>query len=112
LALYAQGELQWVFPVSGGTAEKKTPLMSFKIQAKYQEHWSTIYDTWMPWALLMQRPYYIHGGALPGASDSAGCIRLFPRDAEKLYDLVEVGTPGQIIQTPKLELTYPAFFCR
>ena len=112
LALYAQGQLQRVFPISGGTAEKATPLIDFKIAKKDEEHWSTIYDTWMPWALLIKRPYYIHGGALPGKSDSAGCIRLFLHDAEELYHLVEVGTPGKIIQTPKLEQTYPAFFCR
>ena len=112
LALYARGELQRVFPISGGTPGKKTPLISFKIKAKYENHWSNIYDTWMPWSLLMQQPYYIHGGALPGQSDSAGCIRLFPHNAEELYNLVEVGTPGRIIQTSKLEQIYPAFFCR
>jgi hypothetical protein len=112
LALYSQGELYRVFPISGGTPEKATPLMDFKITKKEEEHWSNIYDTWMPWSLLIKRPYYIHGGALPGRSDSAGCIRLFPHDAEELYHLVEVGTPGRIIQTSPLELTYPAFFCR
>jgi hypothetical protein len=112
LALYAQGELQRVFPISGGRAEKATPLMTFRIAKKEEEHWSTIYDTWMPWALLMKRPYFIHGGALPGRSDSAGCIRLFPHDAEELYHLVAVGTPGRIIETSPLDQTYPAFFCR
>ena len=112
LALYAYGKLERVFPVSAGTPGKQTPLISFSIEKKYEEHWSTIYDTWMPWALLIHRPYYIHGGALPGTSDSAGCVRLFPSDAEELYNLVEVGTPGRIIQTPKLDLTYPAHFCR
>jgi hypothetical protein len=112
LALYAQGELQRVFPISGGRAEKATPLMDFKIAKKEEEHWSTIYDTWMPWSLLLKLPYYIHGGALPGRSDSAGCIRLFPHDAEELYHLVEVGTPGRIIETSPLEQTYPTFFCR
>ena len=112
LALYAQGELQRVFPISGGRAEKATPLMDFTIAQKEEEHWSTIYDTWMPWSLLLKRPYYIHGGALPGRSDSAGCIRLFPHDAEELYHLVEVGTPGRIIETSPLEQTFPAFFCR
>ena len=73
---------------------------------------SLIYDTLMPRSLLLKLPYYIHGGALPGKSDSAGCIRLFPHDAEELYHLVEVGTPGRIIETSQLELTYPAFFCR
>jgi hypothetical protein len=112
LALYGQGELLRVFPISGGAPEKETPLISFTIQAKYENHWSTIYDTWMPWSLLIKRPYYIHGGALPGREDSAGCIRLFPANAEELYDLVEVGTPGRIVQTAKLEQIYPAFFCR
>ena len=112
LALYARGELRRVFPISGGKDEKETPLIDFTVLKKAEEHWSTIYDTWMPWALLIKRPYYIHGGALPGRSDSAGCIRLFPHDAEELYHLVEVGTPGRIIETSPLELTYPAFFCR
>jgi hypothetical protein len=112
LALYAQGELQRVFPISGGRPGNATPLMNFKIAKKHAEHWSTMYDTWMPWALLIKLPYYIHGGALPGRSDSAGCIRLFPHDAEELYHLVEVGTPGRIIETSPLEQTYPAFFCR
>jgi hypothetical protein len=112
LALYVQGELLRVYPVSGGAPEQETPLISFKIKAKYENHWSTIYDTWMPWSLLIAPPYYIHGGALPGSRDSAGCIRLFPRDAKDLYHQVEIGTPGRIIQTDKLEQIYPAFFCR
>jgi hypothetical protein len=112
LALYGQGELLRVFPISGGAPEKETPLISFTILAKYENHWSNIYDTWMPWSLLIKRPYYIHGGALPGEADSAGCIRLFTRDAKELYNLVEVGTPGRIVQTAKLEQVYPAFFCR
>jgi hypothetical protein len=112
LALYGQGELLRVFPMSGGVPEKATPLLSFTIKAKDENHWSNIYETWMPWSLLMQRPYYIHGGALPGRSDSAGCIRLFPADAEQLYHLVEVGTPGRVVRTEKLEQVYPAFFCR
>jgi hypothetical protein len=112
LALYGQGELLRVFPISGGAPERATPLTSFTIKAKYENHWSTIYDTWMPWSLLIQSPYYIHGGALPGRRDSAGCIRLFPGDAQELYHLVAVGTPGRIVQTAKLDQVYPAFFCR
>jgi hypothetical protein len=112
LALYSRGELLRVFPISGGAPEKKTPLISFKVKAKYENHWSNIYDTWMPWSLLIKPPYYIHGGALPGTPDSAGCIRLFLRDAKELYNLVEVGTPGRIVQTAKLDQVYPAFFCR
>lgn len=107
LALYARGELERVFPISGGTVTKKTPLIDFTIKAKKKNHWSTIYDTWMPWALLIKAPYYIHAGVLPGANDSAGCIRLFRHDAKELYDLVDVGTPGRIVQASRIEPSSP-----
>jgi hypothetical protein len=112
LALYAKGDLQRVFPVSAGVAGKKTPLMDFRIQKKAESHWSSIYETWMPWSLQLQGPYFIHGGALPGQNDSAGCVRMLIDDARELYQLVDVGTPGRIIQTSKLEKVYPAPFCR
>src|SRR4030042_4088051 len=112
LGLYDQGELKRVFPISAGASGKKTPLISFKITDKQEENWSNIYATWMPWALLIKRPYYIHGGALPGQMDSAGCIRPFPQDAGEWFHLAEGGKPGRIIQTSKLEQIYPAPFCR
>ncbi len=112
LALYSRGELHRVFPVSAGLPGQETPLISFVVRDKRENHWSTIYDTWMPWALLIRAPYYIHGGVLPGKRDSAGCIRLLLRDAEELYHLVEVGTPGRIIYTPETEKTWSAPVCR
>lgn len=111
LAYYVQGELKRVYPLSAGAPGKDTPLFHFEVQAKFESYWSTIYDTWMPWALLLKRPYYIHGGALPGKNDSAGCIRLFTHHAKELFHLVEVGTPGRIIHTPKLENPDPANLC-
>lgn len=107
LGFYARGVLERVFPISGGTSQKETPLMDFQIKAKAKDHWSTIYDVWMPWSLLMEAPYYIHGGVLPGEHDSAGCIRMFRRDARELYHLVEVGTPGRITQTSRIEQPAP-----
>jgi hypothetical protein len=107
LALYARGELERVFPVSGGTSGRETPLIDFEIQAKEKNHWSTIYDVWMPWSLLIKAPYYIHGGVLPGEHDSAGCIRMFRQDARELYHLVDVGTPGRIVQPSRIEPSSP-----
>jgi len=107
LALYARGELERVFPISGGTVAKKTPLIDFTIQAKKKNHWSTIYDVWMPWSLLIKSPYYIHAGVLPGENDSAGCIRLFRQDARELYYLVDVGTPGRIVQASRVKPSSP-----
>jgi hypothetical protein len=113
LALYTRGELRRVFPISAGASGRRTPLFDFQIKGKDENHWSNIYESWMPWALHLKGPYYIHGGVLPGKKDSAGCIRLPLDDAEQLYKLVEVGTPGRIIDTPKLEQDiYPAPFCR
>ncbi len=112
LAYYVRGELMRVFPLSAGAPGRRTPLFTFKVEKKLQSHWSTIYDTWMPWALLLKRPYYIHGGALPGKNDSAGCIRMFTHNAKELFHLVDVGTPGRIIQTAKVDQIYPAPFCR
>ena len=107
LALYVRGELKRVFPVSGGSLGRETPLIDFEIKAKEKSHWSNIYDTWMPWSLLIKAPYYIHGGVLPGENDSAGCIRMFRQDARELYHLVEVGTPGRIVQATRTEPSSP-----
>lgn len=112
LAFYEQGALRRVYPISAGTPGEQTPLFDFQIKAKDKDHYSSIFGSWMPWALHLKDAYYIHGGVLPGQADSAGCIRLSPDDAEKLFNSVEVGTPGRIIDTPKVERDiYPAPFC-
>jgi len=107
MALYTRGGLERVFPISGGKSGKKTPLLTFKVKAKDKEHWSSIYDVWMPYSLLMESPYYIHGGVLPGEHDSAGCIRMFRQDAEELYHLVDVGTPGRVVQASRIKEPLP-----
>ncbi len=113
LALYTRGDLRRVFPISAGTPGNRTPLFDFQVEGKDKDHWSSIYESWMPWALHLKGAYYIHGGVLPGKGDSAGCIRLPIDAAEQLYKSVEVGTPGRIIDTPKLQQNiYPAPFCR
>lgn len=47
--------------------------------------------------------YVIHGTNKPdgvGRRVSHGCLRLYPEDIERLFDLVEVGTPVTIIDQP------------
>jgi hypothetical protein len=100
LALYDRGELKQVIPISSGAPGKVTPLIKFKVKGKEKNHFSRDYDdAWMPWALHIKGPYYIHGGVLPGRKDSHGCIRLPIQDAEQLFKSVEVGTPGRIIDS-------------
>lgn len=112
LALYEHGELKLVFPISPGAPGESTPLISFRVENKDKNHFSSIYGSWMPYALHVEGPYYIHGGVLPGRRDSAGCIRLPLHDARKLFQIVKVGTPGRIIDTPKLDrkIYAPSFY--
>ncbi len=47
--------------------------------------------------------YAIHGTDKPwgvGRRASSGCIRMYPEDAEQLYDLVEIGTKVTVIDQP------------
>jgi L,D-transpeptidase ErfK/SrfK len=58
--------------------------------------------------------YAIHGTNKPwgvGRRSSSGCIRMYPEDAEELYDLVEVGTKVTVVDQPiKLEWLDGALF--
>jgi L,D-transpeptidase ErfK/SrfK len=54
--------------------------------------------------LRLSLPLYgIHGTNIPwgvGMEVSHGCIRLYPEDIERLFALVPVGTPGEIVYQP------------
>ena len=110
LALYAYGRLLRTYPISPGTAgpgtRSTTPLLPFTILSKHEHFYSEKYDdAWMPYSLQVHGPYYIHGGVLPGRPDSHGCIRMFLEHARELFDLVEVGTPGRIINSATSPVT-------
>lgn len=47
--------------------------------------------------------YLIHGTNKPagvGRRVSAGCIRMYPQDVERLFSMVEVGTPVTVVDQP------------
>jgi L,D-transpeptidase ErfK/SrfK len=47
--------------------------------------------------------YGIHGTNIPwgvGMEISHGCIRLYPEDIQKLFDIVPIGAPGEIVYQP------------
>ncbi|HLK70479.1 MAG TPA: L,D-transpeptidase family protein [Steroidobacteraceae bacterium] len=49
--------------------------------------------------------YLIHGTNLPygvGLRSSHGCVRLYPEDIEKLYQMVSIGTPVRVVNQPYL----------
>ncbi|WP_350342637.1 L,D-transpeptidase family protein [Proteinivorax tanatarense] len=83
------------FPVTIGLPQSPSPVGDFYVKNKGYPKGSGFGTRWMgltvPWG-----GYGIHGTNNPGAigsHGSAGCIRLFNRDVEKLYEWVEVGTP-------------------
>lgn len=56
------------------------------------------------YALRLSDPtYLVHGTNNPeavGRRSTAGCIRLYPEDIKKLFQLVSIGTPVRIIDDP------------
>ncbi|MFA5140859.1 MAG: L,D-transpeptidase [Elusimicrobiota bacterium] len=96
LGLYERGTLVRTFPVSAGAGGHQTPRVAFTVDKKDANHYSSIYGSWMPWAIHVSGAYWMHGGVLPGVADSHGCIRMMIPDAKELFGLVNVGARGRI----------------
>ncbi|QNO13714.1 peptidoglycan-binding protein [Alkalicella caledoniensis] len=99
LTLYSDGEEYVTFPITIGTAKDPSPVGDWTIVDKSYMPNNGFGTRWMrlscPWG-----GYGIHGTNNPGAighAQSAGCIRLYNKDVERLYEWVEVGTPVSVI---------------
>ncbi len=118
LDLYVDGKVSKSFPVATGTPGYATPHGTFHITAKRKN--PTWGNPWAPWSMDM--PAFIGPGPgnplgtramnlsvggirIHGSPDAAsigrpashGCIRMHLRDAEELFELVDVGTPVVIV---------------
>ncbi|MGF7184194.1 lipoprotein-anchoring transpeptidase ErfK/SrfK [Desulfitispora alkaliphila] len=101
LTLYSGKDVHATFPVAVGKQKTPSPIGEWKVVNKGV--WGGGFGTrWMglnvPWGI-----YGIHGTNKPhsiGSNASAGCIRMNNRDVEKLFPLVPVGTPVNIIGEP------------
>jgi len=86
------------YPIASGKPESPSPLGDFQIIEKGK--WGKGFGAaWLglnvPWGI-----YGIHGTNRPssiGRSASHGCIRMFNRHVNELYQIVEVGTPVKIV---------------
>ncbi|MBX5436803.1 MAG: L,D-transpeptidase family protein [Alicyclobacillaceae bacterium] len=95
LFVFSDGILYTVFPVALGKPETPSPVGEWLVVDK-QKDWGSGFGTrWIglnvPWGT-----YGIHGTNRPesiGTRASSGCIRMFNRDVETLYEWVRVGTP-------------------
>ena len=116
------------YPVGLGRDEWRTPIGEFKVAEKTvdptwvipdsirEEHIAQRGDTRKViqggdpdnplgrYRMRISLPLYgIHGTNIPwgvGMEVSHGCIRLYPEDIEKLYEMVPVGAPGELLYQP------------
>ena len=89
------------FPVAIGKPGTPSPIGNWEIVSK--EKWGEGFGShWLglnvPFGI-----YGIHGTNKPGSIGniiSAGCIRMFNKDVEEVYNIVQIGTPVYIMGDP------------
>lgn len=67
---------------------------TYQVLSKDKNHWSRQYDCDMPWAIHYHGGHYIHATDKInelGKPASHGCVRLHPKNAKILFDLVSIG---------------------
>ncbi len=91
-------------PVSPGRVGKPTPTGRYRAGAKEKMHWSTLYNSPMPFSVHLVGNIFIHGSVLFDDNvGSHGCIRLpvdtIPSYAEWFYNWIVPGTPVAVTRT-------------
>jgi D-alanyl-D-alanine carboxypeptidase (penicillin-binding protein 5/6) len=107
LRVYKEGKVALEVPIDTEGKEGswwETPAGLYKVTTKEKAHFSGMGHVWMPWSLNFQGNFYIHGrtyhndGTLTSAAYTGGCIRLSTDNAEKVYNMIEVGTPVLVFE--------------
>lgn len=99
---FADGKLADVFTCSTALPQYDLKEGRYGVYLREKKHWSREWEVWMPHSLFFHRGYALHATTMVrqlGRPASHGCVRLRPKDAEKLYNEVTVGTP--VIVLPK-----------
>ncbi len=97
LDLYKQSKLHKTYTIAVGKPLTPTPKGNFRIINKSKNPGGPFGSRWMG---LSKPRIGIHGTNKPssiGKAVSKGCIRMHNKDAEELFDLVEIGTPVSIV---------------
>ena len=96
LSLYSNSNLIKSYPVAIGKPSTPTPVGTFTIVNKQLNPGGPFGTRWMG----LSKPHYgIHGTNNPasiGTAASNGCIRMYNRDVEDLFNRVRVGTVVRI----------------
>lgn len=93
MTVFERGEVRHVWPVSTARQGHYTPVGSWRPVSMRRMHYSSRYDNApMPHAIFYSGHYAIHGtnavGRL-GRPASAGCVRLSPAHAARLFAMVQ-----------------------
>lgn len=92
MRVYERGRRIAIWPVSTGRRGYRTPRGSFRPTWLSRNHRSRKYNNApMPFSVFFHGGYAIHGTdavARLGRPASHGCVRLAPRNARRLFDLV------------------------
>lgn len=76
-----------------------TPSGLYQVEAKHTREFSTVSQVYLPWQLVFERNFAIHGrpeypdGSVVSSDYTGGGIRLANEAAELLYEQIAVGTP-------------------
>lgn len=103
MTLFENGIKVNSFLISSGKRGFPTPLGTFAVKRKEDNHWSSSYGLWMPYSMNFSGPFYIHelpywpsgyreGENHLGIRVSHGCIRLGIGPAKYVYDWSDIGT--------------------
>jgi|GEM_PF-186087 len=96
LTLYRNGRMFKAYPVATGKPTTPTPIGTFTIKNKQVNPGGPYGTRWMG----LSKPHYgIHGTNVPssiGSSASNGCVRMFNKDVDDLFNYVGVGTVVRI----------------
>ncbi|PRX26485.1 LysM domain-containing protein [Orenia metallireducens] len=104
LYLYQNNQVVRSFPVAIGKASTPTPTGNFSIINKLKNPYNKALGT--RWMQFTHRMHGIHGNNQPssiGKAISNGCVRMYNKDAEFLYDRVSIGTPVEIRQNRRTD---------
>ncbi len=97
LTVYQKGIPIYEFPIATGKPDTPTPVGTFEVINKQLDPGGPYGTRWLG---LSKRGYGIHGTNDPssiGTAASNGCIRMFNRDVEQLFDITNTGTVVRIL---------------
>ena len=83
--------------VSTGKPGYETPKGDYSVYEKETEHWSSLYNVWLPYASFFCEGYAFHEyDEVPAYPASHGCCRVPAPEAEWVYGFIPKGTPVHI----------------